>query len=114
MDVQEFYELVRGDYEDVCFRLPSDEFILRFLKKFRADTTFSELLDAVQSGDINQSFEAAHKLKGIAANLGFKELYQKVSFLTEQLRKKTEQADASLLDSVNSSYQTIIKYIQEL
>lgn len=109
MTVKEFYENIHGDYDEILTRLPSEAFILRMIKRFPSDNTYAELIDAVQKSDISASFEASHKLKGIAANLAFSELFTASNDLSEQLRSQTEVADASLVQKITESYDTILR-----
>lgn len=112
MTVSEFYTKINGDYRDMLLRLPNDDFILRFIKRFPAEPTFNELMAAIEKGDIKASFEASHKLKGIAANLAFTELYKAVYELTEQLRPCTDTADSLIVNRVCNSYHCILNEIR--
>lgn len=111
MTVKEFYSKIGGDYDNALLRLPNDTLIIRFIKLFASDKSYSELTEAVQNGDINASFQAAHKLKGVAANMAFTELYHAVSALNEQLRPLTTPADPILMQKVTSSYNQILSEI---
>ncbi len=108
MTIQEFYASINGDYEDITLRLPTEDMIKRFVKRFMTDGTYTELEKAIENEDINESFLAAHKLKGIAANLAFTELYNAVSALTEQLRPLTAQAERELMTKVTATYNKIL------
>lgn len=114
MTCEQFYNNIRGDYSRIKGLLPSDEIIIRFVKLFAEDTAFDELLEAVKNEDIKSSFEVAHKLKGISANLAFSELYESTNALTEQLRSQKEPADPSLVKSVKQSYRAVIREINNL
>lgn len=114
MTAKEFYEIIHGDYENVLTRIPADAAILRFLKRFPAEKTYSELLDAVERDDRAAGFEAAHKLKGIAGNLAFFELFSALTDLTEQLRPQTEAADAALVQRVSDGYDAVLRGISQL
>lgn len=114
MTIQQFYEHIHGDYQDFHARMPSDALILRFVRQFPSDTTYLELMDAVQKGDITQSFLAAHKLKGLAANLAFSALFEALSALSAQLRAQTEQADPALVQRVSEGYRLILREINRL
>lgn len=111
MTVKEFYENIHGNYEDILSRLSTDEVIIHFIRRFPSDNTYKELMEAVQKSDISASFEAAHKLKGIAANLAFSELFSNLTDLSNQLRAKTEPANMSLINKVSDSYHTVLNEI---
>lgn len=114
MTVSEFYQSIHGDYAALLEGLSSDALILHFVRRFAADNTYAELTQAVERADISASFEAAHKLKGIAANLAFSQLFAALSDLSEQLRPQTEPADAALLQRVGESYHLILRQIGSL
>lgn len=111
MTVKEFYENIHGNYEDILSRLSTDELVLYFVRRFLSDHTYLELMEAVQNSDISASFEAAHKFKGIAANLAFSELFSVLNDLLEQLRAKNNSVNPSLIQKVSDIYETILREI---
>lgn len=113
MNIRECYEKLNGDYDDVMSRLGSEGLVEKFVKKFLDDKSYSLLKQADSDGDIRESFRAVHTLKGVAANLSFTELYDKVSKLTEQLRPQTEPADEKLLYDVDQCYAKVISAISD-
>lgn len=112
MNTQEVYTQLHGNYADAKSRLMTDKLIEKFLLKFLNDPTYQQLIDAVEAGNIEDSFRAAHTLKGVAANLGLSEVQQTASALTEQLRDKTSKADQSLLNAVMASYTLAVDTIK--
>lgn len=114
MTVKEFYDNIHSDYSDILTRLPNDELILYFVSKFPSDNSYSELIEAVKNNDIILSFESAHKLKGVTANLSFTPLFDALKDLCEQLRPLTTQADKRLLKRVSDNYNLILKEINSL
>lgn len=85
--LEEFYTSVGSDATEVIRRLGGNpDLILRFLAMFRADSSFKELCTALDAGETEASFRAAHKLKGVSGTLGFQHLFDKASSMTEQLR----------------------------
>lgn len=86
MTVEKFYEYIRGDYAGTKARLMTDERILRFVNKFPADGSYQLLLDSLASSNVEESFRAAHTIKGVAQNLGFTALYLSSQEVTEILR----------------------------
>ena len=46
MELEEFYKQVGGNFEDVKRRLLNEEFIRKFVLKFKDDETFDNLIDA--------------------------------------------------------------------
>lgn len=112
MTLQECYAMLHGNYEDARSRLAMDRLIEKFILKFPDDTSMDLLNKSVAAGDIQESFRAAHTLKGVAANLAFTELMDRVSELTEQLRPCTEPADEALYQKVKDSYDLTLHAIE--
>lgn len=109
MTIQECYEQLGGDYSALKTRLPSDSLITKFITKFLGDKSFQELCLAMQEGQREEAFRAAHTLKGVCANLGFDRLTASASKLTELLRPEgsTIPVEAScLMDEVTRDYET--------
>lgn len=114
MTVQELYESIEGDYNEVRSRLINDSLVTRFVKKFPSDPSMHELLEAVAAGDIRTSFRAAHTLKGVCGNLAFTRLFQAAWNLTEQLRPLDMPADPVLLEQLKEEYQLTLNAIERL
>ena len=68
-----------SDYEGVLGRLGSEAIVKRFALKFLQDPSFAQLKESLAKNDGEEAFRAAHTLKGVCLNLGFEELFQKVS-----------------------------------
>lgn len=86
MTIKECYEAMGGDYEDVLKRLMNEARIQKFALMFKKDPSMSQLTQAMDAGDVETAFRAAHTLKGICANLGFKSLFEVSYEITEALR----------------------------
>ena len=115
MTIQECYHQLGGDYATLKTRLPSDSLIKRFITKFLDDSSYSELCDALQKGQRDEAFRAAHTLKGVCANLGFDQLENSASALTELLRPKDigipEEA-VSMMNEVKRDYEITVGAIR--
>ena len=70
---------------------------LRLVGMIPAEANFDKLQDALQSGDLDGAFEAAHALKGVLGNLSLTPMYQVCSEMTELLRARTEMDYTPLL-----------------
>lgn len=113
MTIAECYSKLNGDYQDMLERVGTDSLVERFLLKYPNEKSMMTLREAVESRNIEASFNAAHTLKGVAANLSLTGLVQAASELTEQLRPKTEVADAELMTRVEEQYKLVIDTINE-
>lgn len=113
MTIEAFYTLVGGSFEATKARFLSGERVLRFVKRFPADPSFSLLKTALEEGNTEEAFRAAHTLKGVAQNLGFDLLYESASAVTEVLRGGSLQVDG-LLAELEKRYSTAVNAIAEI
>ena len=115
MTIVECYQQLGGNLENVKTRLPSDSLIKRFIIKFLDDSSYSELCDALQKGQRDEAFRAAHTRKGDCANIGFDQLENSASALTELLRPKDigipEEA-VSMMKDVKHDYEMTVGAIR--
>lgn len=96
MNLNECYASLGGSLEEVLGRLVSQRLVVKFLRKFPEDTSFSSLRAALAGGDLDTAFRCAHNLKGLCLNLGFPNLLQSSSALTEALRPGTPYLQAQV------------------
>ena len=80
--------------------LNNEAFYLRLVGKALDDASFDKLTAAVDAGDTDAAFEAAHALKGVLANLALTPIAGVTSELTELLRAKTEADYKSYADRI--------------
>ena len=71
MTLQEFYAVVGGDYQDALNRMMMEAMLRKFLAKFPTDPSFENLSAALEAGNREEAFRAAHTIKGLCQNLGF-------------------------------------------
>ena len=108
MTIQECYQKLGGDYAQVEKRLPGIHLIRRFIAKFLDDGSYPELCRAMEQGQTEEAFRAAHTLTGVRANLGFDRLTASSGELTELLRGRTDGIPTEavpLLDMVRQDYE---------
>lgn len=119
MTLEECYESFGGSYRDVKQRLQSDALIERFVKKFMTDTSYEMLCTAVEAGNCEEAFRAAHTLKGICQNLSFRCLAESSGQLTECLRGKQEFGSdkpycEEFLQQIKKDYEAVIQAVSSL
>ena len=115
MTIQECYQQLGGNFAKVKARLPSDSLITKFITKFLDDGSFSELCRAMQNGQREEAFRAAHTLKGVCANLGFDRLGASASKLTELLRPESNgvpEDAAFIMNEVKHDYELTVSAIR--
>lgn len=70
----------------------NEGFYFKMLKMGLSNEYFDTLEKSVEAGDLSESFEAAHALKGVIGNLAIAPIYTPLAEMTELLRAK-ESAD---------------------
>ena len=137
MELEEFYKQVGGNFEDVKRRLFNEEFIRKFVLKFKDDETFDNLIDAFNKVDYKEAFRFIHTLKGISVTLGLSCFNKLVLAYSPEEGKKIEafieknndlitseekenlndeelEEAGKLLQIVKDNYQKIIELIVQL
>ena len=115
MTIQECYEAIGGNYEDVLGRLQNDALIRKFTLKFLEDQSYLQLKQALENKNYEDAFRSAHTLKGVSQNLSFDRLYEVSNELTELLRDRTgEQPGISeAMEKVTEVYEMMIEEIKK-
>ena len=111
MTVREFYEQIKGSYDEFLGRVGTEERAKKYIRMFTMDPTFSELNASIDAGDIPTAFRAIHTMKGLAANLALTDLYNSSVVLTEILRNYTGQDYTAALADVREKYDNIVSAI---
>jgi len=116
MTLQECYEAIGGNYEDVLKRLRSEVLIKKFTLKFLEDKSYSQLKQALEDKNFEDAFRGAHTLKGVCQNLSFDRLYEVSRDLTELLRDRTGEQPGipEAMEKVTEVYEETIEGIKKL
>ena len=116
MTMQECYEAIGGNYEDVLGRLHSEALIRRFALKFLEDQSYIQLKQALENKNYEDAFRSAHTLKGVCQNLSFDRLCEVSHELTELLRDRTGEQPGipEAMEKVTKEYETTIEEIKKL
>ena len=78
----------------------NETFYLRLVNMALDDAGFAKLKTAVEGGDKQAAFEAAHALKGVLANLALTPLCEPASEMTELLRAGADADYPALLKHI--------------
>jgi len=114
MTIQECYAAFGGDYQDVMARLMTEDRVQRFVLRFLSDKSYDDLCAAMDAGDIETAFRAAHTLKGVCQNLSFTQLYESSHAMTELLRGGDLSGAQQLQQRVAADYGQTRDAIQAL
>ena len=82
MTIKQCYQAMGADFEEISQRIPSEAMIRKFAVKFPEDKSFAELTKALEQGNVETAFRAAHTIKGLCLTLGFSHLTAPASGLT--------------------------------
>ena len=105
MTLQECYAALGGDYDEVIGRLRSERMVQKFVLRFLDDKSYELLCGAMESGNYEEAFRAAHTIKGVCQNLSFTTLYQSSNQLAEALRNGYTPEAPALFDQVCADYE---------
>lgn len=114
MNINECYQAMGADYEEVFGRLRSERLITKFVLKFPGDPSFSQLQSTLEEKNVEEAFRAAHTLKGVAQNLGFTPLYEATATLPEVLRAGNLPEDDNMMNAVAKEYERTVAAIEQL
>lgn len=94
--------------------LNNEKLFLKFLLKFQNDQTFESLQNTLASGDTHAAFTYAHTLKGMTGNLGFDNLYQPLTALTEMLRAGELTKAMECMPELARKYEVTLSFLKNL
>ena len=114
MNINECYQAMGADYEEVFGRLRNERLITKFVLKFPGDPSFSQLQSTLEEKNVEEAFRAAHPSKGVAQNLGFTPLYEATATLTEVLRVGNLPEDDNMMNAVAKEHERTVAAIEQL
>ena len=90
-----------------------EERYIKYLRLFRNNTSFHNLLIALENGNCGEAFECCHSLKGVVGNLGFNTLYPNIYEACEILRGGSMEEVKELIDEITDNYNEIIEVVSQ-
>lgn len=111
MTLQELYDALEGNCEDMMERFGKEERIRKFVLLFLKDGSYAEFLRAMENDDVKSAFRAIHTLKGVCMNLDFQSLYEIVNTITEALREEDMEEGRKKIPELTAVYK---KHIMEI
>ncbi len=115
MTIEEFYEKIGGDYNNIVGRLCNDAIISKFVLKFTNEKSYDELMVAVEENDIQMAIAAAHKMKGVVANLSFNKMFVILNDILAWLREENQKTiNMDMIEKLTAAYNETIQCINEL
>ena len=99
-----------ADVESGLQRCMNNEaFYLKMVEKSIKDNTFETLKEAIDAGDLDRAFEAAHAMKGVVGNLSLMQVYEPVSEITELLRSRMQTDYSAYLERIKEKKEELVK-----
>ena len=95
MTVQECYEAIGGDYNDIMSRLKTEERVKKFAGMFLKEKCYQTLVQTIEEGNQEEAFRAAHTLKGVCQNMSFTTLFHSRIFARQQYGRGKDAFRAS-------------------
>ena len=86
----------------------------RLLGKFKADTNYQGLRDAIQEKSYEDAFNCAHALKGVAGNLGLDSLMNADVVIVEKLRSNSYDGLKDDVKVLTETYNKIMEAVDKL
>ncbi|MBP5606979.1 MAG: Hpt domain-containing protein [Lachnospiraceae bacterium] len=85
----------------------NEAFYLKLVGKAVADPAFGQLEKAVADKDLDEAFEAAHKLKGALGNLALTPVYEPLCEMVELLRKREDADYGTYMERISQKRQEL-------
>ena len=108
LTIEGLKELGVNTDEGLARCMNNEAFYLRLVGMGIADAGFDKLETALNEGDLDAAFEAAHALKGVLGNLSLTPAYEPASEITELLRSRTQTDYAPLLNKIKEARAALI------
>lgn len=88
MKYEDAIKRIGVDVKETLARFSGNEALMKkFLLKFPQDKSCTDLKQALKAQDFPTVQKAAHTLKGVAGNLGLKELYTQAAAISDALKQ---------------------------
>ena len=87
----------------------NEAFYIRLVGMALNDKSFAALRAALNDGDLDRAFDAAHSLKGVLGNLALTPMYNDVYELTELLRSRTDMDYSDYMTAIEAKRAELMK-----
>lgn len=105
--IETLYQIAGGDYAGVIGRLRTNDRVAKFVTMFADDASYGNLVNNMADGNWDEAFRAAHTLKGVSRDMGFIDLSDYASEITEALRAHDQERAKMLLPTVQEEYKKV-------
>ncbi len=105
--IETLYQIAGGDYAGVIGRLRTNDRVAKFVTMFADDASYTNLVNNMADENWDEAFRAAHTLKGVSRDMGFIDLSDYASEITEALRASDHDRAKMLLPTVQEEYKKV-------
>lgn len=103
------------DFDTAMERFMDNEAMYeKFLVKFLEDKNFEILKESIDKNDAESAFNAAHTMKGVAANLELNGLLRFLMPIVEILRQNKTEGTNELIKNMDEEYEMLRQAIKGL
>lgn len=111
---KQLFESAGNDYDALLGRTDGDaELINELMLMFLEDKSAQQLCAALNAGETEPAFRAAHALKGSSGMLGMTALHKNVCELTEALRHGDIASAKELYPASRKEYDAVVAIIKD-
>jgi HPt (histidine-containing phosphotransfer) domain-containing protein len=93
--------------------MESKPLYIKILNSFKDGDLTSGLIDSLRKDDFEEIAHAAHKLKGAAANLGLKKLYEEAGEIEKEAKNGVKPDDISVIEDIIQKTAAVICKLSE-
>ena len=98
--IEQLKEFGANTAEGVARCAGMEALYLKLVKMVPSEGNFDKLKTALDAGDLDEAFAAAHALKGVLGNLSLTPMYNKVDEMTELLRSRTDTDYSGMMNDL--------------
>ncbi len=118
MTLQELYQMIDGNYDQAFRVLRVEKLMDKHIRKLTKNGVVDVLLEARDTMDPKELFDAAHAVKGVCGNLGLTKLMELASEISEEFRpgnprKLSDEEVAAKLQEVEDLYRKTAEGISQ-
>ena len=100
------------DVQGAKERFDDDELFATCIDLFLEDENLEKLNEEIKNNDCQESFNAAHTIKGVAANLGLTPIYDAVSDVVQELRVGKLEAGKAFMPKLNGEMEKMVEIVK--
>ena len=90
----------------------NEQMYVKYIMQLPKDNTYTVLVQSLNEQNIQEAFEAAHRLKGITANLAMWKINEKLKLVVDNLKKGIMPEETQWL-AFDTEYQEMMTFIQQ-